>query len=339
MGVGIMENIIINQIINNHNNRKMEKIKEISQYYRDLRKWQYENNVSLTDKAEFDKYYPILQKLFKVLMIISFRPVKIHKDLRVNNSNRPKIYAVTHIGRYDIEASFITKNEQAVYLWGDPGDLYLSPEKKIIDKVGAVFIDTDYRDDCNIGLETIIRYLKAGTNTQIYPEGAWNIIENKAVMRCYDGAVIAAIEGEADIIPVAIQDYGRKIYVSYGESIDVSNMTLENVKEGTALLRDVLATLKWELIEEYSGKKKYCGDSLYTVKRSKMAKNARAKFFKSILKNAAHGYGYNEIEKTRYKDKNNPEPEYVFDPLYNKLEIKKETAFIAKEIVLAKKLK
>lgn len=319
----------------------LEKIlleqKELEKYYRELRKYELENNSSIKSKEYYDSWYKRLRIFFGASMLLSFRPIKIHKDMRTFNSVKPKIYAVTHVGRYDIETSIVTRKEHAVFLWGDPGKIYKSPEKILIDRIGAIYMDTDFREDCHVGLKTMIKYLKNGINIQIYPEGAWCILDGTAVMPIYNGAVIAGIEGNADIIPVAIAPYGRKNYISYGSEIDTSSMSLQNVKEESAKLRDKLATLKWELIETYSGKRVRVGESMYTIKHSSLPENAKEQFVNSIMKDTSNDYGIAEIEKTRYKDRNHPEPHDVFDPLYRNVEIKKETVFMAKQLLLEKK--
>lgn len=301
--------------------------KTLEEYYRNLRKYELETDAPIRNKEYFEKNY---QKAIKIIAFYMkfLRKIKIHKDLRTFSTGRPKVYAVTHIGRYDIEASALTRKEQAVYLWGDPGKLYKSPEKILIDLLGANFIDTDYREDCHVGLEKTIRYLQNIINNQYNPEGAWNILPNKVVMRLYDGASIAAIEGNADLVPCAIQQYGKNIYISYGKEMDTSNLCLEDVKETTAKLRDEMATLAWDLVRNYSGEVMKLDDEedfVYTAKRKTLPDDAYERFVHSIMKDTDNGYGIEEIEKTRYKDKNHPEPqeiekdleEYInYDPLF-----------------------
>lgn len=283
--------------------------KELEQYYRDLRKYEYETNAPIKDKEYYEKWYKIIQKLLSIEMKLSFRPVKIHEDKREFKNQRSKIYAVTHVGRYDIEVSVITRGEPAIFLWGDPGKLYKSPEKILIDRVGAIFTDTDknYREDCHIALKTMIKYLSQGHNIDINSEGAWNILSNQVVMKLYDGTVIAALEGGSDIVPVAIMMDGRSWIVSYGKEIEYETLNKNNIKEETSKLRDELATLKWNLIREYSGEKTYIGDPtndiVYTTKRESLGVNALDNFINSIMKDTANDYGIEEIEKTRYKDK------------------------------------
>ncbi len=127
------------------------------------------------------------------------------------------------------------------------------------------------------------------------------------------------------IVPVAIAFYGRRWYVSYGKEIRIEpyanikgNYDLtekQYIKEQSANLRDAMATLKWELIREYSGEKRYKGDKkgdlLYTVKRSMLNENSFKQFIDSIMKDTDNGYGIEEIEATRFKDRSNPEPKEI----------------------------
>lgn len=312
--------------------RMLMEQKKLEQYYRDLRKYELEINAPLKEREYYEKWYKFLKIFFTIEMYATFRPVKVHQDLRSSKSSQ-SIYAVTHVGRFDIESSIITRGSSAAFVWGDPGKLYKSPLKFLIDRLGVIFMDTDREyDDTQIGLQTMIKYAKHKINLNVNPEGAWCILDGKAVMPLFDGTVITAMESNVPITPVAIVFYGRKWYISYGKEMRVEpfsevakklNIKKEDyeidekqyIKEQTANLRDAMATLKWELIREYSGKKKYVGniddDLLYTVKRSSLDDKSHDKFVHSIMKDTDNDYGVNEIEATRYKDKNHPEPQEI----------------------------
>lgn len=165
----------------------------------------------------------------------------------------------------------------------------------------------------------MIKFAQNHINNYINPEGAWNLSPNKVVMRLYNGAIIAAIKGNADIVPCAIQQYGKKIYVSYGKEIDLSDVPLSDVKEAKAQLRDEMATLAWELVREYSGKVHEImidGEKqIYTCKRVSLGSAAYEEFIYSIMKDTENDYDIGEIEATRYKSEKYKEPADVFDPL------------------------
>lgn len=314
--------------------RMLMKQQELEQYYRELRKYELETNAPLREKSYYEKWYKILRIFFTIEMFGSFRTVKVHQDLRVNPPSKQAIYAVTHVGRFDIESSIITRKCSAAFVWGDPGKLYKSPLKFLIDRLGVIFVDTNREyDDSRIALDTMIKFVNHGLNLNINPEGAWCILPNRVVMPLYDGTVITAMKctSSIPIVPVAIAFYGRKWYVSYGKEIEIEpyakiskrlsvkgNYDLtekEYIKEQSANLRDGMATLKWELIREYSGEKQYIGnkkdDLLYTVKRCALDENSYDQFIFSIMKDTDNGYGVEEIEATRFRDRSNPEPKEI----------------------------
>lgn len=302
--------------------RMFTKQEELEKYYRDLRKYELDNNVPIKKNREYyDKRYKSTKRIFEVELLPYGISVKKHKDLRTWESSRPKVYAVTHVGRFDIEASILTRDEPAAFLWGDPGKLYKSPEKLLINRLPAIFIDTEDRQDCHVGLQTMIKYIKNNLNIHINSEGAWNVLPNQVVMQIYDGTVEAAIEGNADIVPVALVFYGKTYYVSYGKEINTSFMRLEDVKKHSSMLRDELATLKWELIEEYSGVKAKDGESVYTVTRQELIpksyQEAHQQFIDSIMKDTDNGYSLEDIEKSRYKDTYTRDLEEVESDLEN----------------------
>lgn len=293
--------------------RMLTEQKELEQYYRDLRKYEYENNVPLNDKEYYEKRYRIIKKILTLELALYGHDVKIYKDLRNKQSSASKIYSMTHIGRFDIESSVITRGEHACFLWGDPGTLYKSPEKLLMNYLDPIYVDLaqEFREDCHIGQKNMVRHAISGINTQIYPEGAYNIFMNKVVMPLFDGAVKTAIEAnkerETEIIPCAVIQDGRTFYVYYGENIKAEYLEEMPIKEATKYLRDAMATLKWELVREHSGSKVYVGDSqddvFYTKRRADVQYSDYQEFIKEVMSGNVDEYGVDEIEKTRYKDK------------------------------------
>lgn len=80
----------------------------------------------------------------------------------------------------------------------------------------------------------------------IYPEGIWNLTENLPVMKIFPGAVQAAKECNVPIVPIAIEQRDKHFLLNVGKTFYV-----EGMEEGDAvqLLRDTLASLKWEIWE------------------------------------------------------------------------------------------
>ena len=88
--------------------------------------------------------------------------------------------------------------------------------------------------------------LKQGIPMLIYPEAIWNLTENLPVMKIFPGAMQAAKECKVPIVPIAIEQYGKHFRLNVGEEMEYAS-----VEESVAvqMLRDTLASLKWEIWE------------------------------------------------------------------------------------------
>ena len=67
-------------------------------------------------------------------------------------------------------------------------------------------------------------------------------------MNLFSGTADIAIQSKTQIVPVALECYGKHMYVALGRNIDVAD-TWQDKNELTSYLRDALATLKWRIFE------------------------------------------------------------------------------------------
>ena len=315
---------------------KLEKkdmpLRQLNVYHRELRKIDYENNEPVKGIEIRKKTQKILRQFLKLEQIPSKYSIETLSDERTK-SDKPKVYVVTHVARYDIEASIEAIKENAHILWGDVGELYRSPEILLLKALGIVPVDVEIPDeasdeelksikeDRHISLETVIKILKQNGNVLIFSEGAWNTTDNIVVTKLFTGAVEAAIRGEADIVPVAVdKDKNNRYYVKIGRNIDTSSMKLEDKAEESEKVRSILAGLKydiWEHIEKVEG----------PTRRSEMPDNAKEEYLNGIMKDSDNGYTLEVIEKTRYREKGITTPEEAFNHL-GQIKVNKENAFL-----------
>lgn len=315
---------------------KLEKkdmpLRQLNVYHRELRKIDYENNEPVKGIEIRKKTQKILRQFLKLEQIPSKYSIETLSDERTK-SDKPKVYVVTHVARYDIEASIEAIKENAHILWGDVGELYRSPEILLLKALGIVPVDVEIPDeasdeelksikeDRHISLETVIKILKQNGNVLIFSEGAWNTTDNIVVTKLFTGAVEAAIRGEADIVPVAVdKDKNNRYYVKIGRNIDTSSMKLEDKKEESEKVRSILAGLKydiWEHIEKVEG----------PTRRSEMPDNAKEEYLNGIMKDSDNGYTLEVIEKTRYREKGITTPEEAFNHL-GQIKVSKQNAFL-----------
>ena len=303
--------------------RKMT-LEELKSYYRELRRVAYENNEPIKGTELRKKLHGLVHQIVNIEKILEGFSVEVLSD-ESTKGERPRVYAVTHVARFDIEAAIQAAKENAYFVWGDPGELYRSPEIIFLNMIGMIFVDTDDKMDRHISLETMVKVLKQGSNVIIFPEGAWNITENEVVMKLFTGVIEGAIRGEADIVPMAIErDQNNRYYVKVGKNIDTSTMSLDNKREEADNLRDTLATLKWE-IWEHMEEKEGLGE------RGELSANASEEFLNSIMKDSDNGYTVEEIERTRFIDRHVTSPDEVFAHLVD-IKRNENNAFLFKNM-------
>lgn len=281
--------------------RRKMPLTELEEYYRTYRAETYANNVPIRGIGWRRKVHPILLGGLCINRWISRQKLNIIAD-KHNKTGNAVIYACTHIGWNDIEIAFSAIRTHAYLFLGDPREIYRRIEGILLWINGVICCDTGFKKDRFIGKEMCIRLLQQGGSLLIYPEGAWNIIENQVVMPLYSGVIEMAIRTEAEIVPIAIEQYDKDYYVNIGENIKLEESSLSQKQEEVEKLRDVLCTLKWEIWEKY-------GRALRADFPDGYIKTFLAKYEEQI----DEVYTLDDIHRTRYHLKiSSPEEAFAF---------------------------
>lgn len=190
------------------------------------------------------KFYPMLKTVIKIRNKLIGYKIKCIEN-RSTPSDLPKIYAITHIGKRDIETVITYINEHFFLLSGDFENLYGTIDGTFLMLIGCIFLRKDDPNDRHLSKEKIVQTLNAGGNIMWFPEGAWNLSANLPVLRMHYGIVDAAQQANAVIIPMAIEQYENNFIVNIGENyyVDKDNNLIDEISN----LRDVMATLKYEI--------------------------------------------------------------------------------------------
>lgn len=90
--------------------------------------------------------------------------------------------------------------------------------------------------------------MRRGCNILCFPEATWNLTVNLLMLPMRWGIIDVACRSRAQIIPMALEyDRSERVCrVKFGSPI--AGEELINKAEGIRLLRDELATLRWELM-------------------------------------------------------------------------------------------
>lgn len=222
---------------------------ELDQYYIKKRKQHYEKYGAVPKFIKLHNFFHwLLLPCIMLLRKINGIKLTVIYDERIK-TKEPVVYACTHIGGVDIESAFEAIKVPCWLFLGDPREVYKNIDGFMLGLNGVICLDSKDKDDRRIAKETAIGLLQKGGSLMIFPEGAWNISVNQPVMGLFSGTADIAIQTKAQIIPVAMECYGKHMYVVIGKSIAVADIWQDKY-ELTNHLRDALATLKWRIFEK-----------------------------------------------------------------------------------------
>lgn len=350
---------------------------ELNAYYRELRKYQYLKDDPVKGTEWRKAMNAVCLGMLRIDRMLVKRELEVFDDKRIIG-DKPRVYACSHVGRYDIESAMEAIGEQVYFVMGDPGKTYRNFEGLFLNMQGRVCLDTgyqvseqlrniskwdyrnlkvmnliknyiscdyadpelleflknyqpgdyvdpividavvrasnyelidtenlqlllDYKMDRHIAQDTCVKYLKAGSNILIYPEGAWNLSSNLLIAKLFSGTAKMAMDGNADIIPIGIIKDGKRYIVNIGRNIDASKY--KDFKVLTSDLRDAMCTLKWEVMESRPG-----------LKRETLSSTAESDYVDEIMAETTNGYDREIIRKSSYID-SIPSPDEVFEPI------------------------
>lgn len=303
---------------------KKMTIQELSAYYRKLRSYEYDTDKKLESSKLKKKIYSLTKLILKIDRLTSGRKLIVFDDKRENNTTKGKVYASSHVGRYDIESAMEAIGEQAYFVMGDPEETYRNFEGFFLDKFyGRICVDTgynineifkkakettlteeeqalydEYKKDRHICEVTCTKRIANKDNILIYPEGAWNVT-SRLTQTLFPGAAKIAVNGNGVIVPIGIVRDNKKYTVNIGKEMDVEGATLSDVKDITKELQERINSLVGEIV--FSSNEVVPRSTLKTALENEM------EFMKNIMSESENGYTLDVIEKTRYFDLNYPE--------------------------------
>lgn len=147
------------------------------------------------------------------------------------------------------------------------------------------------------------RVINSGSSVLIFPEGGWNNTENLPVQKLFSGVYQLAMLTGAEVVPIrCFRETGTKpIYVKAAQSMDLRQYEKTDAIER---LRDILATLMFEAVENHST----------PIKRADLSASARTDFMNERKSEYLKTKWTRDVwaeELIVYRDKNHPSPEIV----------------------------
>ena len=105
--------------------RTIMPLDQLIEYYRNERKYIYENNIPVKGIKWRKRIHKIMFAIIKMKRVLLHQKLTILHDER-EDTDKPIIYACTHIGRYDIEMALESIQDTCFLFLGSPGKLYRS---------------------------------------------------------------------------------------------------------------------------------------------------------------------------------------------------------------------
>lgn len=229
--------------------RMKMSIPELEDYYRDLRRYRFEQGYPLKGLKWRKRAYGLFVKLVQIDRILSREKIIILKDEHTATQS-PTIFTATHAGGLDITRICEVIRRNLYIFLGDPGEIYKSIYGLLAFLNGWIPFDTNNKLERKIASFRAEELLLNGGNLLILPEGAWNFSDHLPVMRVYNGAARMALHTNAVIVPLAIEVYEKTWYINIGKNINPVSLGQTDENALTKRIRNELATLKWEICEQ-----------------------------------------------------------------------------------------
>lgn len=293
-----------------------QKEKEYLDLYYELRNINDKRFYSKLTLEQRKKIHKLILMVYKIKNRIGNFSYEVIKDER-EKTDRPIIFALTHVGKFDIEVTSEAIKDHYYLLSGDFEHIQGIIDAPFIALNGVIYFNETVKEDRQLASNKMIEHLKNNGNLMYFPEGTWNLSPNLPMLPCYWGIVDVAKKGNAIIIPVAADQYGKHFKINVGKNIDM-NLYGDTKEEKTRAindLRDCLAKLKWEIWETEP-----------MLEREKITGKEWGKYVSARFKEWSY---FNEeyIKGLIFKPKNVVEREEVYGPI-KKLVPNKNNAFL-----------
>lgn len=163
--------------------------------------------------------------------------------------NVPLIFAPTHGFKDDTLLTVTTIGVNAYIFMGSLPQMFHTFDGYTAWLNGMILVDRSNKESRRTGKEKMIYAINNGANILMFPEGVWNKSPNLLLLKLFPGIYDVAKETGAWIVPIGTHIEEGIAYSVMDEAFDIAQYDRE---EGMAVLRDKLATLKWDLIERFS---------------------------------------------------------------------------------------
>lgn len=175
---------------------------------------------------------------------------KYHIEKNLNlPKDRPLIFAATHGIKDDIAMGISCTGRHTYLLFASLPDFFGTVDGPALWLNGVILLDRKIKESRKAAKAKMEYAISLGADILMYPEGTLNKTENLIVQKLFPGVYDVAEKCNALVVPIAIIQEGNNVYSKVCDAVDICRYDRE---EGLTVLRDLMATAKYELMEKYS---------------------------------------------------------------------------------------
>lgn len=230
-------------------------------------------------------------------------------------TDRPLIFACTHQVKDDIALALASTGRHTYLLFGSLPDYFGTFDGPALWINGVILIDRKDKKSRAAAIPKMKYAIEMGADILMYPEGTLNKTENLVVQKLFPGIYYLAKDTNALVVPMAIIQECKDVYSKVCEPFDICRY---DKQEGLDTLRDLMATAKYELMEEHS---QICRSEIGDVKA--YWQNEMDELVNSLLP----FYDFEIENSSQYIDKNEMTYEQAFEHL-DAIQPTAQTAFL-----------
>lgn len=171
---------------------------------------------------------------------------KLEKD-------KPYIFVGNHSFDEDVISILSVIDRNAYLLNGSTHQLEHNPVFYAVWANGMVYVNRLDKRNRTDAISKMERVLRAGNSVVLFAEGGYNNTENQLIQPLFASPYILSEKLGIDVVPIIsfCKDETKEIFVRAGEPM---NLGIWEKGEALARLRDAMATIVWDIMEEHGGR-------------------------------------------------------------------------------------
>ena len=211
----------------------------------------YEDKVKYYKNKPVNRVYLGFAKAIRKGLVKTAAKMSDYEIVYLNALEVPEngyIVATNHKGFNDIPMLVQIIGETCHILMAN--DVPMPPKTKILlFLLGSIMFSRAKKEDRRSALDRASKLSAKGYVTAYYPESVNNFTESLLLYPFWPGVIDNAKNSNKPILPIATQEVGSNVYVSFGKPFVVKPD--DDRLAAAAALRDEIATLLWEILEMF----------------------------------------------------------------------------------------